>query len=129
MASGSRSITTTNYDDTPQGDRYIAATIWDPDRVAEKPAASARGQSGTSDIQIRPSFGPQDPGGPCKHPASITELDGGDLYLALAYPYLIQTRADRIHLVFTSNQRSVINLAVLDESAIAPNHGLPWAGC
>jgi predicted neuraminidase len=42
-----------------------------------------------------------------------------------AYPYLIQTRDDRIHLIFTSNQRSVINHAVFDERAIAPNHGLP----
>jgi hypothetical protein len=39
--------------------------------------------------------------------------------------YLIQTRDDHIHLIFTSNQRSVINHAVFDESAIAPNHGLP----
>jgi len=30
-------VTIYYYHDTPKGDRYIAATIWDPDRVAEKP--------------------------------------------------------------------------------------------
>lgn len=35
-----------------------------------------------------------------------------------AYPYLIQTRDDRIHLIFTSNRRTVINHVVFDEQAI-----------
>ena len=75
-------VTVYYYHDTPKGERYIAATIWDPDQVAEKPAVSARRRPGDRDIQIRPILGPGDPGGPYKHPASITELDGGDLYVA-----------------------------------------------
>ena len=39
---------------------------------------------------------------------------------SFAYPYAIQTRDGKIHLVFTSDQRTVINHAVFDESAIAP---------
>jgi predicted neuraminidase len=35
-----------------------------------------------------------------------------------AYPYVIQTRDGKVHLVFTSNRRSVINHAVFDETAI-----------
>jgi predicted neuraminidase len=35
-----------------------------------------------------------------------------------AYPYLIQTRDDKIHLIFTSHRRTVINHAVFEESAI-----------
>lgn len=34
------------------------------------------------DIAVTRIFGPQDPGGRYKHPASITELQNGDLYLA-----------------------------------------------
>lgn len=36
-----------------------------------------------------------------------------------AYPYAIQVRDGKIHLVYTSDARSVINHAVFDESAIA----------
>lgn len=35
-----------------------------------------------------------------------------------AYPYAIQTRDGKIHVVFTSDQRSIINQAVFDESEI-----------
>jgi len=38
---------------------------------------------------------------------------------SFAYPYAIQTRDGKIHIVFTSDKRSVINHAVFDESAIA----------
>jgi predicted neuraminidase len=33
------------------------------------------------EIEVRQVFGPEDPGGQYKHPASITQLDNGDLYL------------------------------------------------
>ncbi len=33
-----------------------------------------------------------------------------------AYPYAVQTRDERIHLIFTSNERTVINLAAFDEA-------------
>jgi predicted neuraminidase len=39
-----------------------------------------------------------------------------------AYPYVIQAADGKIHLVYTSEKRSVINHAVFDESAIL-NHG------
>jgi len=35
-----------------------------------------------------------------------------------AYPYAIQTRDGKIHLIYTSHERTVINRAVFDESAI-----------
>lgn len=35
-----------------------------------------------------------------------------------AYPYAIQSRDGTIHIVYTSDKRSVINHAVFDESAI-----------
>ena len=35
-----------------------------------------------------------------------------------AYPYAIQTKDGKIHLVYTSDARSVINHAVFEESAI-----------
>lgn len=38
--------------------------------------------TGSGDIRITRVFGPEHPGGAYKHPASITELQGGDLYLA-----------------------------------------------
>ncbi len=34
------------------------------------------------------------------------------------YPYAIQTRDGKIHVIYTSNRRSVINHAVFDEEAI-----------
>jgi predicted neuraminidase len=37
---------------------------------------------------------------------------------SFAYPYAIQTRDGKIHIVFTSDQRSVINHAVFEEGAI-----------
>ena len=37
-----------------------------------------------------------------------------------AYPYAIQTRDGRIHVVYTSARRSVINHAIFDESALLP---------
>jgi predicted neuraminidase len=42
-----------------------------------------------------------------------------------AYPYAIQTSDGKIHVIYTSNRRSVINRAVFDESAIlkAPGGG------
>ena len=36
-----------------------------------------------------------------------------------AYPYAIKTRDGKIHIVFTSEKRTVINHAAFDESAIA----------
>src|SRR5207248_9918498 len=35
-----------------------------------------------------------------------------------AYPFAIQTRDDKIHVVYTSQRRSVINHAVFEESAL-----------
>jgi len=40
-----------------------------------------------------------------------------------AYPYAIQTRDGKIHIVFTSDRRSVINHAVFDEDAIVNGGG------
>jgi hypothetical protein len=57
-------VTVYYYHDTLQGDRYVAATIWDPNQVADRPAESDLRQAGEGDIQIRPILGPQDPGGP-----------------------------------------------------------------
>ena len=37
---------------------------------------------------------------------------------SFAYPYAIQTRDGKIHIIFTSDQRSVINHAVFEEGAI-----------
>jgi predicted neuraminidase len=42
--------------------------------------ASLGGMAG--EVEVRKVFGPEDPGGAYKHPASITELANGDLYLA-----------------------------------------------
>ena len=42
---------------------------------------------------------------------------------SFAYPYAIQTHDGKIHIVFTSNQRSVINHAVFDEAAIITGEG------
>ena len=38
--------------------------------------------AGESAIPVRRIFGPEDPGGRYKHPASFTQLANGDLYLA-----------------------------------------------
>ncbi|MEO7141975.1 MAG: exo-alpha-sialidase, partial [Bryobacteraceae bacterium] len=38
-----------------------------------------------------------------------------------AYPYAIQTRDGKIHIVFTSEKRTVINHAIFDETAITGN--------
>jgi len=70
------------FHDTPKGERYIAATIWDPNSFDNQPSAKSTNTTPTQDILIRPILGPQDPGGPYKHPASITELASGDLYVA-----------------------------------------------
>jgi predicted neuraminidase len=51
-------------------ERYIVASIWDP------------GTTMKSAVPIRRVFGPEHPGGRYKHPASITQLANGDLYLA-----------------------------------------------
>lgn len=45
-------------------------------------ALGADVESTSHDVQITRVFGPETPGGVYKHPASITELDNGDLYLA-----------------------------------------------
>lgn len=46
------------------------------------PVALPEIQSTSPDIVITRVFGPETPGGLYKHPAAITELDNGDLYLA-----------------------------------------------
>jgi predicted neuraminidase len=46
------------------------------------------------------------------------ERDLGTEKLDYAYPYAIQTRDDKIHLVFTSHRRSVINHVEFDEKFI-----------
>lgn len=51
------------------------------------------------------------------YPYKVNIAEGKNSF---AYPYAIQTRDGKIHLVFTSDQRTVINHAVFDESAIAP---------
>ncbi len=35
-----------------------------------------------------------------------------------AYPYVIQTKDGKVHIIFTSDGRSIINHAVFDESEI-----------
>ena len=59
----------------------------------------------------------------------VVSTDGGKTYPIrrniaegkneFAYPYAIQTRDGKIHIVFTSEHRTVINQSVFDESAIA----------
>jgi len=44
-----------------------------------------------------------------------------------AYPYAIQAKDGKIHIVYTSDKRSVINHAVFDESAITKAAGKPAA--
>jgi predicted neuraminidase len=63
------------WDSKSGPERYIAATIWTP------PAASPTGTFKAS-VPVKRVFGPEDPGGRYKHPAAITQLANGDLYLA-----------------------------------------------
>ncbi|MBM4074172.1 MAG: hypothetical protein FJ267_00835, partial [Planctomycetes bacterium] len=49
-------------------------------------------------------------------PHRINIAEGGTR--DFAYPYLIQTKDDKLHLIFTSDKRSVINHAVIDESQV-----------
>jgi predicted neuraminidase len=42
-----------------------------------------------------------------------------------AYPYAIQTQDGKIHVIYTSDHRSVINHAVFEESAILGGAGKP----
>ena len=49
------------------------------------------------------------------YPYKRNIIEGKDDF---AYPYAIQTRDGRIHLIFTSHQRAQVNRAVFDESAI-----------
>jgi len=58
-------------------ERYIAATIWDPGKASVKSAAAMK-----ATVPVERVFGPEHPGGRYKHPASITQLANGDLYLA-----------------------------------------------
>jgi predicted neuraminidase len=56
-------------------ERYVAATIWDPKKLALSRTMKAA-------VPVERVFGPEDPGGRYKHPASIAQLANGDLYLA-----------------------------------------------
>jgi predicted neuraminidase len=58
-------------------ERYVAATIWDPARVPPRPGGTMK-----ASVPVRRIIGPEHPGGRYKHPASITQLANGDLYLA-----------------------------------------------
>ncbi len=87
-------------------------------------------------------FGLEHPG-QYKHPASVTQLTNGDLYIAyggsaeygddktypyrrdiaggnnsFAYPYAIQTRDGKIHIIYTTNSRTTIMHTVYDEYSI-----------
>ena len=44
------------------------------------------------------------------------DIGGGDN--SFAYPYIIQTRDEKIHVLYTTNGRSTIMKAVFDEAAI-----------
>jgi predicted neuraminidase len=63
------------HDSTVGPERFVAATIWDPAGVKTSGAMKAS-------VPVTRVFGPADPGGRYKHPASITQLKNGDLYLA-----------------------------------------------
>ncbi len=58
-------------------ERYVAATIWDPGKRSARPDAKVK-----TNVPVKRVFGPEHPGGRYKHPASITQLANGDLYLA-----------------------------------------------
>jgi predicted neuraminidase len=58
-------------------ERYIAATIWDPGKASAKSGGGMKAA-----VPVKRVFGPEHPGGRYKHPASITQLANGDLYLA-----------------------------------------------
>lgn len=58
-------------------ERFVAATIWDP-----PPASAVKPASIKASVPVKRIFGPEDPGGRYKHPAAITQLANGDLYLA-----------------------------------------------
>ncbi|HPO16950.1 MAG TPA: exo-alpha-sialidase [Candidatus Hydrogenedentes bacterium] len=49
------------------------------------------------------------------YPYKKNIMEGKDDF---AYPYAIQTRDDKIHIIFTSHERTQINHAVFDESAL-----------
>jgi predicted neuraminidase len=64
--------------------------------------------------------------------AAVISTDGDKTYASkrniksgpgdFAYPYAIQSADGKIHLVFTSDERTVINHAVFDETAILNHH-------
>jgi BNR repeat-like domain len=80
---------------------------------------------GAGDNDLRQIFGPGQPG-KCKHPAAITELADGTLYLAPyggsgeyatgTAVYGSRLNNDKFDLVFTSRWRTVIKHAVFEES-------------
>lgn len=65
------------WDQKTGPERYVAATIWDPGEAPAKSAVTMK-----SAVPVKRVFGPEHPGGRYKHPASITQLANGDLYLA-----------------------------------------------
>lgn len=65
------------WDRSGPPERYVAATIWDPDRVSSEPGDTMR-----ASVRVRRIIGREHPGGIYKHPAAITQLANGDLYLA-----------------------------------------------
>jgi predicted neuraminidase len=65
------------WDQKTGPERYIAATIWDPGKMPTRPAVTMK-----TAVPVQRVFGPEHPGGRYKHPASITQLANGDLYLA-----------------------------------------------
>jgi predicted neuraminidase len=80
-------VTVYYFQDKSRVERTIQATIWDPGTFA----AAKTGDAAKSDtiaqqmkaaVPVRRVFGPEHPGGRYKHPAAITQLANGDLYLA-----------------------------------------------
>lgn len=76
-------VTVYYFHDQLRVERTIQATIWDPGTVAAAPLPADAATGGMKTVvPVRRVFGPEHPGGRYKHPAAITQLANGDLYLA-----------------------------------------------
>jgi len=90
--------------------------------------AGSVGNSLASDFVIERVFGPEIPTGPYKHPACITELDNGDLYLVYyggAGEYAIQTGVFGSRYAHASKTWSVPKLIASDPFRSVGN-GVVW---
>jgi hypothetical protein len=56
-----------------------------------------------------------------RHRMIIKKENGGDF----GYPYVIQTRDEKIHLIYTSHERTVINHATFEESDVIKSKTKP----